>query len=113
VADQIFVMLYDDWHHHEVCAGPNSPLPAVLGYLDSFISHGADRAKLVAGFPWYGYEYRCNTSLQVPSPFKSCDDPGLGTPACVVGTLQVHTLAPHDPTRPLAVLSSTTSAVDL
>ena len=37
-ADQIFIMSYDMWHHHQVCAGPNSPLPALSAGIHSFSS---------------------------------------------------------------------------
>ena len=55
-ADQIFVMAYDMWHGHVVCAGPNAPLPAVVSSLKSFLQLGAQKEKLVLGIPWYGCE---------------------------------------------------------
>jgi spore germination protein YaaH len=51
-ADQIFIMSYDMWHHHQVCAGPNSPLPALKASLTSFIDKGAASDKLIMGLPW-------------------------------------------------------------
>lgn len=47
VADQIFIMAYDMWHHHTVCAGPNSPLPDVMASVAAFIDLGAAAHKLI------------------------------------------------------------------
>ena len=47
VADQIFVMSYDMWHHHTVCAGPNSPLPEVMASIGAFVKMGAVPHKLI------------------------------------------------------------------
>ena len=107
-ADQLFLMVYDMWHHHSVCAGPNAPLPAVKSAVETILQHGAPADKLILGLPWvgepvarvsrskptyasvsaaqYGYEYRCNSSIHTPT--TSCSVPGLGTPSCLTGTLQ-------------------------
>jgi GH18 family chitinase len=86
--DQIFVMAYDLWASGQQCAGPNSPLPEVKKSVQSYIESGADPSSLVLGIPWYGYEYRCNSSLTpnssgTPIP---CKVPGLGSPRCLTGT---------------------------
>lgn len=47
VVDQIFVMAYDMWHHHTVCAGPNSPLPGVIESIDAFVRSGVQSQKLI------------------------------------------------------------------
>ena len=50
------------WHHHQVCAGPNSPLNQSLGTdglnqsLQSYLDLGAAPEKLIVGIPWYGCE---------------------------------------------------------
>ena len=106
-ADQLFLMVYDMWHHHSVCAGPNAPLPAVESAVETILQHGAPADKLILGLPWvsslpvspeqsrahasvsaaqYGYEYRCNSSIHTAT--TSCSVPGLGTPSCLTGTLQ-------------------------
>lgn len=71
------------WHHHQVCAGPNSPLPDVNGSIQSYLALGAPSDKLILGIPFYGYEYRCNDSFSMPSSFAPC-----ATSTCVVGDLQ-------------------------
>ena len=43
---------YDMWHHHQVCAGPNSPVPALKASLKSYIDKGAAPEKLILGLPW-------------------------------------------------------------
>ena len=93
VADQIFVMAYDMWHGDEVCAGPNAPLPAVVASLKSFIKLGAPKEKLIMSIPWYGYEYRCNSSYTSADasgmPGNECA--GVGQPSCLVGSWQTKT----------------------
>jgi GH18 family chitinase len=116
VADQIFVMAYDMWHGHVVCAGPNAPLPAVVASLKSFIQLGARREKLILGIPWYGCKcaqlpqnpgctwidsvgvllysccIRCGTdeyrcnNTLQTTTLKECI--GVGQPSCLVGTLE-------------------------
>ena len=71
------------WHHHQVCAGPNSPLPDVNASIQSFLELGTAADKLILGIPFYGYEYRCNDSFATPSTFAPC-----ATSTCVVGDLQ-------------------------
>ena len=78
---------YDMWHHHSVCAGPNSPAPGAMASIEDFVKLGAEPMKFILGMPWYGYIYACNDSLAYPSKFKPCDDPGLGPQHCLVGTL--------------------------
>ena len=86
--DQIFVMAYDLWPDGQQCAGPNSPLPEVKKSVQSYIKSGADPSSLVLGLGWYGYEYRCNSSLTPTSSSTSapCKVSGLGSPRCLTGT---------------------------
>merc|ERR1711871_1208649 len=82
-SDGIFIMAYDMWHHHQVCAGPNSPLPDVNASIQSFLELGTAADKLILGIPFYGVEYRCNDSFATPSTFAPC-----ATSTCIVGDLQ-------------------------
>jgi GH18 family chitinase len=94
VADQIFVMAYDMWHGDVVCAGPNAPLPAAVASLKSFIKLGAPNEKLIFSIPWYGYEYRCNSTYTSADaagmPRNECV--GVGQPPCLVGSWKTKTL---------------------
>jgi hypothetical protein len=71
------------WHHHQVCAGPNSALPAVNSSIQSYLALGAKPEKLILGLPGYGYEYRCNDSFPSPSTFAPC-----ASSTCIVGDLK-------------------------
>jgi hypothetical protein len=46
------LMQYDMWHHHQVCAGPNSPVPAMKASIESYIEKGATPGKLILGVSW-------------------------------------------------------------
>ena len=63
------------WHHHQVCAGPNSPVPALKASIKSYIQKGANPGKLILGVPW------CATCL------PAC------LPACLAGWLPACLLA--------------------
>ena len=46
-----FCSLQGMWHHHQICAGPNSPLAALNDSLQSFLNLGAPREKLIVSTP--------------------------------------------------------------
>ena len=64
VADQLFIMFYDMWHHHTVCAGPNSPLPTVISTIKTIIKLGASAEKMILGLPWVRADRENLLSLQ-------------------------------------------------
>ena len=78
-SDGIFIMFYDMWHSHRVCAGPNSPYNHVEANIAGFLRL-APASKLILGMPWYGYEYRCNGST--PCTLKGC-----ANSTCIDGSL--------------------------
>ena len=69
------------------------PLPAVVASLQSFITLGAPKEKLIMGIPWYGYEYRCNSTYTPADasgmPNNECN--GVGQPVCLVGSWKTKT----------------------
>ena len=75
--DQVFIMAYDMWEAGQQCGGPNSPLPAVKKSVQSFVDAGAAPSKLILGIPFYGFEYKCNSSLTRSSSSAPCKAPGL------------------------------------
>jgi hypothetical protein len=66
-------------------------------YSDKRLKFAQLLGQLGVSLARYGYEYRCNATLSVPSAFAPCDDPGLGAPACLVGTLADPSSEHHAP----------------
>ena len=87
-ADSLFVMAYDMWHAHGICAGPNAPLQTIKADLTEYIHSGVAADKLVLGIPAYGHSYFCNGTL--PCTFHAC-----ANSTCICGSLQHE--APHGP----------------
>ena len=68
--DYYFLMAYDYWWSGSTSAGPVAPLQAssvtsewhALRSINAFLSKGCPAAKLIAGFPYYGYDWPTTSS---------------------------------------------------
>jgi hypothetical protein len=80
-------MQYDMWHHHQVCAGPNSPVPALKASITSYIQKGANPGKLILGVPWCAV-YLVHACLRacLPAGLAACL-PACLPPACMLSYL--------------------------
>jgi spore germination protein YaaH len=67
-ADALFIMAYDYFYRGSTTTGPVSPLSYAGGWdvletiHDYVLYSGNRRSKLLAGFPYYGYDWPCNSS---------------------------------------------------
>ena len=67
-SDGLFIMAYDYFYRGSATTGPVSPLQGytydVLWTIHDYVIYsGNRRSKLLTGFPYYGYDWPCNSSL--------------------------------------------------
>ncbi len=79
VVDYYFLMAYDYYWSGSTTAGPGSPLTTgtaiwhVTRSIDTYLNRGASASKLIAGFPYYGYDW------PVVSDTRMASTTGTGT----------------------------------
>ncbi len=78
-ADQYFLMAYDYWWSGSSNAGPVAPLQSsaitdqwhALRSINTFLSKGCPPEKLIAGFPYYGYDWPTTSSATMATASAS------------------------------------------
>jgi di-N-acetylchitobiase len=62
------VIMFYDWSNLYSWATANSPLPTDKWGFDSFVALRIPRKRLIAAFPWYGYQFPCqDADMSSPS----------------------------------------------
>ncbi len=77
--DHYFLMAYDYWWSGSSNAGPVAPLQSsavtdqwhALRSINTFLSKGCPPAKLIAGFPYYGYDWPTTSSATMATASAS------------------------------------------
>ncbi|MFZ4620084.1 MAG: glycosyl hydrolase family 18 protein [Bacteroidota bacterium] len=80
-ADQYFLMAYDYWWSGSTTAGPVAPLQSslvtdqwhALRSINAFLSKGCPPEKLIAGFPYYGYDWPTTSSATMGTASASAN----------------------------------------
>ncbi|MCX7610518.1 MAG: glycosyl hydrolase family 18 protein [Ignavibacterium sp.] len=73
VVDYYFLMAYDYWWSGSSTAGPVSPLTTgtsihhVTRSINTYLSRGATKQRLISGFPYYGYDWPVTSSTRMAS----------------------------------------------
>ncbi len=72
VVDHYFIMLYAYYYSGSPTAGPNAPLRSstasgyhVLKSIDTYLAKGCPKEKLIAGFPYYGFDWPVVSSARM------------------------------------------------